>query len=363
MLINWAPIWEGVHVGGGVNLYSQQIGLELTRRGYEVISVFSGFTYNLIPFSYIRTHKPWQQIHSFEIINSPCLAPGRDNSGYPKGELKNRRIIKLFQKILDVIKPDVVHFNNIEGFCSHCVYLARKQGARVIFSLHNYYTVCPQVFLLFKDKEICYDYQDGRRCYHCVPHKSYWLQRIKRGLLSVLAATGNPQRYKSLIYDVYRGYHSTIQSFGEYFHFVYRGIQQSAIESIEQNENPKIHSSYKLRRHSMIDSLNECHEVLAVSDFVAQKFIQMGVNPDLVKVNHVGSSIGKLVAGYRKRHPTISNRQHATLPLRVVFIGNSGNYKGLPVLLEALENLPKRRRADLKLFIYAQHVESLLGRI
>ncbi len=396
MLINWAPIWEGARVGGGVNLYCQQISLELVRRGYQVIYIFSGFTYNLAPFTYIRTHKPWQGIDCFEIINSPCLAPGRDNSGYPQTELKNPKIKKLFQRILNVVNPAIVHFNNIEGFSSDCIHIARQHGARVLFSLHNYHTVCPQVALLFQDKEICYDYQDGRRCYHCFPHESYWLQRVKRGINSVLAATGNPQKYKSFIKGIYNGHRVIMHSCAEYFHLVSQRIQQRTLEGPRQGkvsyssdksktppdqeafkwvdcsesqeigplpkENPEIYSPYKLRRHGMIKALNEAHLVLAVSHFVAQKFIELGINPDLVQVNHIGSSIGKLVDDHYRIHPTKLYRD-STLPLKFIFIGNAGSYKGLPLLLEALERLPPRRRATCKLFIYAQHVERVLERI
>ena len=395
MLINWAPIWEGAKIGGGVNLYCQQIGIELVQQGFRVFSVFAGFSYNLVPFSYIRVHKPWQGIHPLEIVNSPCLAPGRDDSGYPKRELQNRRIMKLFQKILDAVNPDVVHFNNIEGFCSDCVRIARKQGARVIFSLHNYHTVCPQVALLYNDRQICYDYENGLLCHHCIPHKSFMLQRIRRGLNSILAATGNPQRYKSLVRELLSAYYSVIQSFEECFHFVYRGIQPSLLETEQKktdslsdqigtqktqevfksvdcsgpqeigpppDETNAIYSAYKLRRHSMINSLNACHVVLAVSHFVAQKFIQLGVNSELVKINHIGSRIGKLVETYCERYPSKTVR-HPKLPLRFVFLGYSASYKGLPLLLEAFEMLPADRKNASELFIYAQHVGSLSQQI
>jgi len=41
----------------------------------------------------------------------------------------------------------IIHFHNLEGLTANCLKLAKESGAKVVFSLHNYWAVCPQVFM------------------------------------------------------------------------------------------------------------------------------------------------------------------------------------------------------------------------
>ena len=72
-------------------------------------------------------------------------------------------------RLFGLLKPDVVHFHNIEGFSIGCVDVAKRAGAKVVFSLHNYHTICPQVYLMQGHRRPCFSFDNGHACDGCIP--------------------------------------------------------------------------------------------------------------------------------------------------------------------------------------------------
>ena len=65
-----------------------------------------------------------------------------------------------FNRILTDFKPDIVHLNNIHSYLSPVLAkLARKHGARVVWTLHDYKLLCPSYSCLNNGKpcEKCFD--------------------------------------------------------------------------------------------------------------------------------------------------------------------------------------------------------------
>ena len=65
-----------------------------------------------------------------------------------------------FARILADFRPDVVHLNNIHSYLSPVVAsMARKAGARVVWTLHDYKLLCPAYSCLRNGKpcELCFD--------------------------------------------------------------------------------------------------------------------------------------------------------------------------------------------------------------
>ena len=66
-----------------------------------------------------------------------------------------------FNKILDDFKPDIVHLHNIHSYLSPVVaQLAKQQGCRVVWTLHDYKLVCPSYACLL----------NGKPCERCIGH-------------------------------------------------------------------------------------------------------------------------------------------------------------------------------------------------
>ncbi len=181
VLVNWARIWDGATHGGGVNQYCQSLALELIERGHEVVSLFGGTTYVPPPHCpasttpgrgacVIRRHDDWLGVKVFEVINSPVLAPSIRQFADPLGEVSAPELEEQVERLMRALTPDAVHWNNIEGFSAGCVDAVRRAcpGARQVFSLHNYHTVCPQVYFMQGHTRACWGYDNGHACATCI---------------------------------------------------------------------------------------------------------------------------------------------------------------------------------------------------
>ncbi len=187
VLVNWARIWDGASNGGGVNGYCQSLALALRDRGHEVVSLFGGTTFVPDPPDcFVRRHDDWLGIRVFEVVNSPVIAPSILQFRRPLGEISAPELERQVGRLLDLIGPDVVHFHNIEGFSAGCVDEARRavraggRRGRVLFSLHNYHTICPQVYLMQGHRRACHDFDNGHSCAGCVATKDPDAERLQR---------------------------------------------------------------------------------------------------------------------------------------------------------------------------------------
>lgn len=453
VLVNWANIWHGAGYGGGVNGYCASLALALVKRGHDVISLCGGTTFVPMPTPdrtspcFVRRHPDWLGVRVFEIINSPVLAPSILQYQDPLGEMSSPDLEAEVERLFNLLKPEVVHFNNIEGFSVKCVDVARRAGARVIFSLHNYHTICPQVYLMRGDRHACFDADAGHNCVNCIKtrptdveryeraakrkekrteekfselaalHREYnaewsafkheftWPVRVAKKSIKLLQlrreirevekrepwlipgyevdtpesatrpiAVPTPSRpledvpkpeeqvvERPISYD-HRG---MTQGLLDEMHWKPRNIDLSdpanqPLENVARPDPPstKAPNAYGKRREAMIRMLNSCDRVLAVSEFVRDKFIAMGVDPRVIEAMHIGSRIGRVVERHRElvfdpppfEEGVAFDKQR---PLRLVFMGYNNRYKGLHVFAEALEMLTHEYLSRIDLSIFA----------
>jgi glycosyltransferase involved in cell wall biosynthesis len=72
-------------------------------------------------------------------------------------ELLNPHVYFVFKRILKREKPDIVHINNMGGF-SNAIFLASKRdGRKLVYTLHDYLSVCPKSVLLRHNFDRCND--------------------------------------------------------------------------------------------------------------------------------------------------------------------------------------------------------------
>ncbi len=472
VLLNWAKIWDGAGHGGGANGYCQSLALALVERGHEVVSLFGGRTY--VPAGRpggargpcsIRRHEDWLGVKVFEVINSPVMAPSIVQFQDPLGELSAPELEAEIGRLLAILRPDVVHVHNIEGFSIGCIEEARKAGARVVFSLHNYHTICPQVYLMQGHRRVCRDSDNGHNCAGCIKtktpreerrlleagylkgagdgpgaaeltqarqelerewggfkHEFSWPMRVGKGVRRLLALRAAVRRaegasgrragampghvadssdsvHRALPYPESRkdpagdkeGNEPVTALPGSVGPSDHRGQTQFVLNEINAKplrvdvESPerlpllnivqpdppsgKPPNEYGRRRAAMVGMLNSCDRVLAVSDFVRDKFMAMGVQERVVRTMSIGSRINRVVA----RAPDLvfdpppfagpdgAVRRVATpdRPIRLIFMGYNNYYKGLHIFVEALEMLTPEYLGRLDVSIFALDGKSI----
>lgn len=107
----------------------------------------------------------------------------------------------------------------------------------------------------------------------------------------------------------------------------------------------------------MIDMLNGCDRVLAVSEFVRRKFESLGVKPEVIRTLHIGSRINRLADHHHRLifdpPPFTDEPWDRQRPIRVVFMGYNHYYKGLGMFAESLDMLEARHLGRIDLSVYA----------
>ena len=74
-----------------------------------------------------------------------------------------------FATIIREFRPDIVHVHHLMNLCWSMPLVARLQGARVVFSVHDYWLRCPQMLLMTAAGEECSGPGLDLRCARCVP--------------------------------------------------------------------------------------------------------------------------------------------------------------------------------------------------
>lgn len=80
---------------------------------------------------------------------------------------RDRTFSELFAKILSGFSIDLVHVHHTINTSLDIFYEAKKQGIPVIFTAHDFYSVCPNTKLLNQKCECCYG-QNNLRCEECL---------------------------------------------------------------------------------------------------------------------------------------------------------------------------------------------------
>lgn len=337
------------------------------------------------------------------------LAPSILQFREPDAEVSSPELERVASKFFELWKPDVVHFHNIEGFSSHCVAAAKQAGARVLFSLHNYHTICPQVYLMQRHREPCFDSAGGARCEGCIETPDPSEERAKRCLpkLPTIKETDKPDAVTQLFSDVRSRFFSKAPA------TVKTPIApgEPVVDERSVHEREPAHSDetrgkaqrilgernprrldtpdapewqplanaalpdpsdaresqlnrYGHRRAAMVSMLNKCDRVLAVSEFVRAKYEAMGVDRARLSTLHIGTALGRIASRHAELNfpPPPPPPVGPARPLRLVFMGINHWYKGLPMLCDALELLTPEYLARIDLAVHSLGGDSILWR-
>ena len=173
LYVNWVDYLDAEGRGGGVSLY--QRNLMAARPGPDTVFLAAGTAHDLRPgpprWEPMRHGPDTDRARRVEIVNSGVMAPAHVSFGDP-AQVGHPATEAVFLDFLARQGPfDVVHFNNLEGLPVTVLGLkARFPDTRVVLSLRNYYPVCPQVNLWWREKQNCGDFEGGKRGGHAGGH-------------------------------------------------------------------------------------------------------------------------------------------------------------------------------------------------
>ena len=151
--------------GGGTQL-PKAIAHSLAEQGNDV-HVFYAAAYTdtaLPPYSIVRQKEG--TISLYGLYNRATVFYDLQN---PQRETCDEKVQAIFQGLLDEISPDIIHFHNFLGLSLALAAEARKKHIPYIFTPHNYWAICPRLYLIHSKGTQCSGPSaDGKKCAECI---------------------------------------------------------------------------------------------------------------------------------------------------------------------------------------------------
>ena len=161
----------------GTEVYTGELALGLRRRGHEV-RIFTGD-----PACRQAASHTWSGM-PVDVVPWGLAGPPGPFSTFLAG-FGNPAVERRFRQVCAEFKPDVVHIQHLMGLSPRLVPLARRAGARVVITLHDFWFLCSNTWLYRWDGSICPGPGRGTHCGKCVQRR---LGRRAGVLLPLLAA-------------------------------------------------------------------------------------------------------------------------------------------------------------------------------
>ncbi len=169
----------------GSENYTQNLAHGLYEAGIDV-AVFTRDENPFLPeYQLIPESDPLKPEIPVILINHP-----RSNIRF-----RNEHIDLAFRAVLEELKPDIVHFGHLSHLSTGMVEQARVSGAKIVFTLHDYWLMCPRgqflVWGLTSDEpwRLCKEQENSKcaeRCFNRYvtgkdPNESmgYWVNWVK----------------------------------------------------------------------------------------------------------------------------------------------------------------------------------------
>ena len=361
LFYNWVDYLDDEKRGGGVSVYQRNLLRELNAKAeYECAFLSSGIAYDLFP----RTPR-WERVkhgpkedrnRRFEIVNSGILSPAHHSFGDDK-QLDDPATLDTFLDFIRHNGPfDVIHFNNLEGLPASALRVKEHwPETRVIFSLHNYYPLCPQVNLWHQEHENCLDFGGGKKCADCLPHQhDPRTVRLANAVAFTLKKRGI--RPGTRLFD--RGF-SPAMRLAHNAVRLYNLRNKRKTDKTDFSSPPLLkriegnHKKYAHRRAKMIELINtHCDKVLCVSNRVGDVAVKFGIAPDLVETSYIGTRHAEKF-DQTAPAPTIVQPDGT---FTMAYLGYMRLDKGFSFLLNALETLPDTMARRINIVIASRLV-------
>ena len=237
--------------------------------------------------------------------------------------------IKEFDHFFEINKFDVFHIHTLMGLPFEVVYSAKAHNVKVIFTSHDYFPICPRVFL-FHDGNNC-EFDDN--CKDCINCNSNALSFRKMKVLQ--------SRVYQFLKDTYivkrlRELHN------KRMYLTFCDSNKTEIDDTKPNlclELASLYSDYRKRNVDLLNSLDKVHFNSTNTWKVYEKY---GKTPD----NSLVISISSRSIENHKQIISVKDI------LRIGYLGPAVMHKGIKLLLTACDELWENGIDRFQLHLY-----------
>lgn len=298
-----------------------------------------------------RRLQPVEGFERYEIVDAPFLTPALWNFARAQREAASPDLDRCAEQVARAARADVVHIHSLEGLSASCVAAFQRGGARVMVSLHNHFAFCPQVYLMRGRRTPCLDHEGGTRCATCETPIDVEAEMDRRALGRTadppsIPAPPMPPVLRFLDSGAYAPETEAILSAGHPLWTPLENVPPDA-ERARASRHPMGE-----RRRAMVGALACADRVHAVSRFVSDLAISMGVPGSRIATHPIAAEPG----------PKLTHRNRSDGLLRLVFLGFNNYYKGLHMLVDAIALLPAGLRSRVHLAAFGPGCQSIRER-
>ena len=186
--VHWWP-----HTFGGATVVAEALGSGLNALPQWNIKVFTTHAQDNLPDYGIRRYS---DKYGIEVVS--VKLPGGSS---PKLDYSNPQVAECFRKVLEVVRPDKVHFHSIQRMGVEMLEVCSELGIPFFVTLHDAWWVCERQFLINRAGEFCGQFGiDKRVCSKsCTGDAAFTFERssvLKKALskASLLLAPSDYQR-------------------------------------------------------------------------------------------------------------------------------------------------------------------------
>ncbi|WP_147198805.1 glycosyltransferase [Pantoea sp. CCBC3-3-1] len=160
---------------GGATVVAEEINKRFASNEDINIHVLTSLSEEYVPAYELRRYQSWDH---------ECFGIGLPRILQPNEHIVNRKIEPAFSQVLDIVKPDAVHFHSIQGLGVTMLEMCAERQIPVIVTTHDYWWLYEHQFIL--------SYQDKHPADERDKNKIYYNQKKRDALslASVLLAPG-----------------------------------------------------------------------------------------------------------------------------------------------------------------------------
>jgi glycosyltransferase involved in cell wall biosynthesis len=146
--------------GGGVENHVLHASSSLVGKGHEVGVFYRIHAPGKREYELIDGQK--KNIQVFKVVHSFTSSMPNPYSFY------DRQVEERFLTVLERYVPDLVHIHHLGGLSTSLVGAAKRRGLPVLWTLHDFWPMCPMSHLLTPDGRLCQGPDGGMRCVECL---------------------------------------------------------------------------------------------------------------------------------------------------------------------------------------------------
>jgi len=173
---------------GGATIVAEQTAAAMAADGHEVFAVTATSDPGV----------PAGTVYRYEAGGIPVVAIGRPVARNKQAEYDQPELKPTFERILEVVRPDIVHFHALQGLGVGLLESAQRAGVATAVTLHDAWWLCERQFMVRSTGQWC-----GQKaisplvCATCVPDPPEHERRQQRSreLLNATDAVLTPSRF------------------------------------------------------------------------------------------------------------------------------------------------------------------------